>query len=134
MWYGKIAIIMTLFSIGVSIGMYQVTTLYPNVINSPNVAWTQQHIKDMAGNYTSISNLNNGQNPNPALIFGDFIVGLTVVLNAIAVAGNAVFGGGPSSVLQGFPQIDITTTWLIQIIYGLSLGLLWVYIAANRSL
>ena len=133
MWYGKLAIIMTLFSFSLSWGLYEMST----VITAPpggNLSWQQQHIKDMAGNYTSISNLNNGQDPNPALIFGDFITGLTVLLNALAVVGNSLLGGGLVSVLQGITGIDQNIMWLIQIIYGSSEALLWVYVVSNRSL
>ena len=134
MWYGKVAIIMTVFSIAVSIGMYQMILLYPNAITSPNIAWTQSHLQAMAGNYSSISNLNGGQDPNPALIFGDFIVGITVLLNAIAVAGNAIFGGGLASILQGIPGFDQTQVFIVQILYGSSEAFLWIYVVANRSL
>ena len=136
MWYGKIAIIMTIFSLSISWAAFEVISLYPNtnIATSPNVAWTQTHVQAMAGNYSSIVNLNNGQTPNPALIFGDFITGLTVLLNAIQIAGNAALGGGLSSVLQGIPGIDQNITWLVQIIYGSSEVFLWVYVVANRSL
>lgn len=124
---------MTVFSLSLSWGLYEMST----VITPPpsgNIAWTQQHIQVLAQNYSSISYLNNGQLPNAALIFGDFIVGLTVLLNALALAGNSVLGGGLASVLQGIPGIDQNITWLVQIIYGSSEVLLWVYVVANRSL
>lgn len=133
MWYGKLALIMTIFSCALSWGLYEMST----VITAPsggNIAWQQAHIQAMASNYSSISNLNNGQDPNPALIFGDFITGVTVLLNAIAVAGNSVLGGGLSSVLQGIPGIDQNITWVVQIIYGSSEVLLWIYVVSNRSL
>lgn len=131
MWYGKIAIIMTIFSISLSWAMYEIGTIYP--ISNPNTAWTQAHITAMAGNYSAIQNLNGGNSPNPALIFGDFISGLTVLLNALTIAGNAALGGGLASVLQGIPGIDNNITLLVQVIYGSSEVLLWVYIVAFRS-
>ena len=132
MWYGKLSVIMMLFSISLSWGMYEICTLYP--ISNPNVAWTQSHISEMATSYAAISNLNGGNNPNPALIFGDFISGLTVFLNALLVAGNSAFGGGLSSVLQGIPGIDYNISLLVQIIYGSATVAIWIYIVAFRSI
>lgn len=131
MWYGKIAVIMTIFSISLSWAMYEIGTIEP--ISNPNNAWTESHIKAMAGNYSNIVNLNGGNSPNPALIFGDFISGLAVLLNAFIITGNAALGGGLSSVLQGIPGIDYNMSLLVQVIYGSSEVLLWVYIVAFRS-
>jgi len=124
---------MTVFSFSVTFGMYELSTI---ITPPPDAAhnWTQDMVKNMAGNFTSISNLNNGQDPNPALIFGDFITGLTVLLNAIAIVGNAALGGGVASVLQGIPGVDQNIKWLIQIVYGSSEALLWIYVVSNRSL
>ena len=123
---------MTIFSFAITFGLYEISTLYPNSGIANN--WTQTMVQNMATSYSSVSNFNNGTNPNPALIFGDFIVGLTVLLNAIAIVGNAALGGGPASILQGIPGIDQNFTWLVQIIYGSSEVLLWVYVVSNRSL
>lgn len=133
MWYGKIAIIMTIFSFAVTFGMYEMSTIVTPPAGASN-NWTQKMVQNLAGNYSSVSNFNNGQSPNAALIFGDFITGLTVLLNAIAIVGNAALGGGPASILQGIPGIDQNFTWLIQIIYGSSEVLLWIYVVSNRSL
>jgi len=123
---------MTIFSLATTWGMYEISTLYnpSGILNN----YTQQRVHDLAGNYSSISNLNNGQNPNPALIFGDFITGVTVLLNALAIAGNAALGGGLVSILQGLPNFDQGSIWLVQILYGSSEVLLWIYVVANRSL
>lgn len=123
---------MMVFSISLSWAMYEIGTLYP--LPSNNDAWTESHIKAMVGNYSSISNLNGGNSPSPALIFGDFITGLTVLLNALLLAGNSVLGGGLSSVLHGIPGIDYNISLLVQVVYGSAETLLWIYVVANRSL
>ena len=126
---------MTIFSFSVTFGMYYMSTL-GNTYNPNGILnnWTAQQVKAMAGNYSSISNLNNGQDPNPALIFGDFITGLTVLLNALSIVGNAALGGGLASILQGIPGFSQNEIFILQIIYGSSEALLWVYVVANRSL
>lgn len=125
MWYGKVAIIMFLFSFATTFGMYYVNTLYNQSAISAN--WGLTQVQTLASSWHSLQNVNGGQNPNPALIFGDFLVGATVLFNTLA-------GGGVTAVLQGIPGIDISVIYLVQIIYGSSSILLWVYVVANRSL
>ena len=84
-------------------------------------------MQTLASSWSSVSNQNGGQNPNPALIFGDFITGLTVLLNTLA-------GGGVTTILQGIPGVDSSVILLVQIMYGSASILLWVYVVANRSL
>lgn len=125
MWYGKVAIVLFLLSFCLTFGMYYINTLYNQPAISAN--WGLSQVQSLANSWSSVSNVNNGQNPNPALIFGDFITGLTVLLNTLA-------GGGVTTVLQGIPGIDNSIILLVQIIYGSSSILLWVYVVSNRSL
>src|SRR5690242_5130482 len=123
MWYGKVALIMVLFSFATLFIMYYVNTYY----NNPNISanWNVAKVRELVGNFTSLQNLNAGQNPNPALIFGDFLVGATVLFSVLT-------GGGVTTILSGFPWFDTNLQYIVQIIYGSSCGLLWVYVIANR--
>ena len=125
MWYGKIAIILFLFSFSLTFGMYYINLMYNQSAISHN--WGLSQVQALASSFSSVSNQNGGQNPNPALIFGDFIIGLTVLFNTLA-------GGGVTTVLQGIPGVDSSVTLLVQIIYGSASIILWVYVAANRSI
>lgn len=125
MWYGKVAIVMFIFSFALTFGMYYINTLYNQPAISAN--WGLSQIQSLASSWSSVSNVNGGQDPNPALIFGDFITGITVLLNTLA-------GGGVTTVLQGIPGVDSSVILLVQIMYGSASILLWVYVVANRSL
>ena len=125
MWYGKVAIVMFLFSFSLTFGMYYISTLYnpSNILNN----WGLTQVQTLANSWSSLTNVNGGQNPNPALVFGDFLTGATVLFNTLA-------GGGVTAVLQGIPGIDNSILLLVQIIYGSSSILLWIYVIAFRSL
>ena len=124
MWYGKLSIIMFLFSFSLLFGLYYINTLYNVQAISQN--WGLAQVQKLATSWSSVSNLNGGNSPNPALIFGDFIVGLTVLLNILA-------GGGVTTILQGIPGVDNSVLLLVQILYGSSTVMLWIYIVAFRS-
>ena len=124
MWYGKLSIIMFLLSFSLLFGMYYINTLYNVPAISQN--WGLAQVQKLATSWSSVSNLNGGNSPNPALIFGDFIVGLTVLLNILA-------GGGVTTILQGIPGVDNSVFLLVQILYGSSTVMLWIYVVAFRS-
>ena len=125
MWYGKIAIIMFLFSFATTFSMYYINTLY----NDPTLSSSYQlaNVSALAANWTSVQNQYGSSNVNAALIFGDFLIGVKVLFSVLS-------GAGVVSVLQGIPGIDNSVLLLVQILYGSSSIILWVYVVANRSL
>lgn len=125
MWYGKVALIMVLFSFATLFMMFYVNTYFNNAAISAN--WNLAAVQNLATTFHTLTNLNAGQNPNPALIFGDFLVGATVLFSILS-------GGGVTTILQGIPFFDGNMLFLVQILYGSSCGVLWVYVIANRSL
>lgn len=125
MWYGKVAIIMVLFSFATLFMMYYINTVFNVAAISSN--WNLTKVQQLVTSFSTLTNLNAGQNPNPSLIFGDFLVGATVLFSVLS-------GGGVTTILQGIPFFDSNIQAFVQIIYGSSCGLLWIYVIANRSL
>ncbi len=125
MWYGKLAIILVLFSFATLFMMYYVNLAFNNAAISAN--WNLVGVEKLVTSFSTLSNLNAGQNPNPALIFGDFLVGATVLFSILS-------GGGVTTILQGVPFFDSNIQALVQILYGSACGALWVYVIANRSI
>lgn len=125
MWYGKVAIILTIFSFFTLFFMYYVNTYYNNTAIAAN--WNLSAVQHLVHLFADLTQLNAGQDPNPALIFGDFLVGSTVLFSVLS-------GGGVTTIMQGIPFFNNDMLMLVQIIYGSSCGLLWVYVIANRSL
>lgn len=120
MWFGKIAIIMYIFSIGSLFFTYYVNTIIPldPVTHNPNTTFSA--LQTLAGSFK----LN--QQINTSLIFGDFLAGLTVLFNI--VTGTTI-----AQAFSVFPFVDASITLLIQIVFSLSSAFLWIYIVANRS-
>lgn len=118
---------MTLFSFATLFGMYEISTLYPTSDMAAKSNWNLTAVRSLVSTFSTLTNINAGQNPNPALIFGDFLVGATVLFSVLS-------GGGVTTILQGVPFFDGNILMLVQILYGSSCGILWVYVIANRSL
>lgn len=123
---------MFIFSFATTFGMYYINEIY----NQPAIThnWGLSRVQALVNSTSSLQNLNGGQSPNPALVFGDFLIGVTVLFNllgTIAVAGFA--GGGLAAVLSGFPGFSIEMQWITMIIYGSSSACLWIYIISFRS-
>lgn len=125
MWYGKVALILVLFSFATLFMMFYVNTYFNNAAIASN--WNLTAVKNLATTFSALTNLNAGQSPNPALLFGDFLVGATVLFSVLS-------GGGVTTILQGVPFFDGNMLLLVQILYGSACGILWVYVIANRSL
>lgn len=132
MWLGKVAIIMFIFNFCVLYGMYFGNQIW----NNPNISsnWNEQLVNQTSVKLGSLTNLNNGKSPDPELVFGDFLIGVTVAFNVLASVASAFVGGGLASMLLGIPGFNISMSYIVQIIYGASSALLWVYIVSFRSL
>lgn len=116
---------MFLFSTAVLFGMYYANTFFQNPTISAN--WNYSAVNNTATSLNSLSHLNNGQDPNPALVFGDFLIGVTVLFAVL------ISGGGITGILAAIPGVDLSVIALVQILYGSSSALLWVYIISFRS-
>ena len=118
MWFGKIAIILYVFSVATLFAGYWVNQIFQNPsLNSLT--------------YSAIEALSTKNEIDPGinidLVFGDFIAGLTVVFGILT-------GDTIASAFSIFPFVDTAVMLLIRIIFTLASAMLWVYIVANRSL
>ena len=125
MWYGKIAIILFLFSGALQFSMYFVNTVFANTAIDNNYSYTI--VSGFSANYSQISHFTGGRDPNPLLYFGDFLIGLTVLFNILT-------GASIITILNSLPGFGIPMQLLVQILYGTSSAVLWVYVVANRSI
>lgn len=127
MWYGKLAIIMTIFAFAIAFSMYFVSLSFPTSDAATQASWNSTRISSIQTSLSTLQNMNAGQNPNPALLFGDFLVGATVLFNILSLADI-------THMLTSFPFWNANMNLAVQIIYGSACGALWVYIIANRSI
>lgn len=121
MWLGKIAIIMYVFSLFTLFFGYYLNQIFQDPILTANTNITYNALTTLASSFA----LN--QQINSALIFGDFIAGVTVLFGILT--------GGPVTELMtlGIPFLDGSIQLLFRLIFALSDVLLWIYIVANRS-
>lgn len=111
---------MYLFSIGSLFFGYYLNTAFqdPTLTANNNITYSALHT--LAGSFAI------NQQVNSALIFGDFIAGLTVLFGILT-------GATIASAFSIFPFVDASIMMLIQIMFSLSSVFLWIYIVANRS-
>ena len=121
MWFGKIAIILWLFSIFSLFFGYYLNTIFndPTLTASPDANYLA--MKTLADSFK----LN--QQVNTSLIFGDFIAGATVLFGLIS--GSTV----TAMLTMGIPQFDVSMQLAFELLWASSNIFLWVYIIANRS-
>ena len=116
---------MFVFSLSLSFGMYYINLQYNSTFVPAYFGLAQ--VQGLVANFTGVNQQTGGSSPNAALLFGDFLIAATVVFNSL-------LGGGIVAVLSAVPNVDISVIYLIQIIYGTSSIMLWVYIISNRSI
>ena len=120
---------MFIFSASLYFSMYFVNTTF----NNPNIAsqYTYTTVNSMSINFQNITHFTGGQNPNPLLYFGDFLIGVLALFNILAgvPVANMLYG---LMVGTGFDATAMNL--LVEIIYGTSQCCLWVYVVANRSI
>lgn len=118
MWLGKLAVILYIFSIGVTfMGYYLDSTLNTGLFSGA----TFEALDDLA----TRNEVNT--TPNIDLIFGDFLAGATVLFGILTAENLAqVFGMLPS----------FTEPWyiLVRILFTLSTAFLWINIITGRDL
>lgn len=109
--------------------MYFISLTYTtsDVASTGHASWNATKISSIRTGLSTLQNMNAGQNPNPALLFGDFLVGATVLFNIMSVADI-------THMLTEFPGWNDNMNIVVQILYGSACGALWVYIIANRSI
>lgn len=119
--------IMIIFSFAVTFSMYFVSLAFPGSDEASQAEWNASRISSLRTGLSDLQNLNNNTNPNPALLFGDFLVGVKVLFNMFTL-------GDITNLLTNFPFWNDNMNILIQIMYGSACVVLWVYVVANRSL
>lgn len=118
---------MVLFSFASLFGLYYMSILFPSSDLATKNNWNLAAVQKLSSSMAVLTNLNGGQNPNPALVFGDFLVGATVLFSVLS-------GGGVTTLFMAVPNFDANMGYLVQIMYGSACAVLWVYVIANRSL
>ena len=136
MWFGKVAIIFYIFSVGALFSLYYVNTIFndPTITNasttctwglsanqfSPFSCTSYQALSVLAGTYKI------NQQVNSSLIFGDFIAGLTVLFGLLT-------GQTIANMITAIPFFDASWTLFANLMFTFSSVCLWIYIVANRS-
>src|SRR5574337_317162 len=121
MWFGKLSIIMWVFAIFVLFFGYYLNQFFndPILANHTNANY--------AALQTIAASFHLDQSINSALVFGDFIAGVTVLFGLLS--GNVI----TDVMTMGIPQFDVSMQLLFQVIWASSNVFLWIYIVANRS-
>ncbi len=130
---GNVAIMMYLFSIGMVFFGYYVNELFPtttlteattNMTGTKTHTFTSETLDGLKNNYQATIQ----QQPNPLLIFGDFITGLKIIFSI--VSGIAI---GDALVTSGIPFVDFHVQVLIALIFSVSSFFLWLHILTGRD-
>lgn len=122
MWYGKICIIMWLFSISLQFGAYEINQVFHEASLDANADFSLGAINTLANSFQT----NAQQQLNPAFIFGDFWAGLGLLFSV--VTGHPI-----ALILAAIPASQIWMGILFQIIFTSSSLFLLIYMVANRS-
>lgn len=130
---GNVAIMMYLFSIGMVFFGYYVNELFPtatlsaastNMTGSKTQTFTSQTLQDLTNNYQATLQ----QQPNPLLIFGDFISGIKILFSVLT--GVAI---GDALITSGIPFVDFHVQVLIALVFSVSSFFLWLHILTGRD-
>lgn len=130
---GNVAIMMYLFSIGMVFFGYYVNELFPtttlsasstNMTGTKTQTFTSETLQGLTTNFQATLQ----QQPNPLLIFGDFISGIKILFSV--VSGIAI---GDALVTSGIPFVDFHVQVLIALIFSVSSFFLWLHILTGRD-
>ena len=125
MWFGKLAVVMFIFSFATLFSTYYLN----QVFNDPgiNQSTTYKSLHDLVGSF------NPNISPNSTLIFGDFISAFNLLTNLMSggVFGE-VFGGSGVMVSSGF--FDSSLQLLMALMFDSSCLFFILYIISNRSI
>lgn len=118
MWFGKIAIIMYLFSVSLLFSGYFIDQAYGlNLFTGI----TFDSLDDLASKNAVDEEISID------LVFGDFVAGVRVVFGI--VTGDTI-----AQAFALIPSFNETFMLLVRIIFSLSSAMLWVFIVTGRSL
>ncbi|QDI74083.1 hypothetical protein [Nitrosopumilus spindle-shaped virus] len=118
MWFGKIAIIMYIFSTALLFSGYYLDIVF-NEDNFNNATYAA---------LDALANKNNiDQTLSADLIFGDFIAGVKVLFGIVT-------GDTLTDAFHLLPNFSAEWDLLIRLIFTLSSALLWVFVVTGRSL
>lgn len=118
MWFGKIAIIMYIFSTALLFSGYYLDLVF----NEDNFS---------SSTYASLDTLANKNNVDETisaeLIFGDFIAGVNVLFGIVT-------GDTLTDAFHLLPGVDASMDLFVRLVFTLSSALLWVFVVTGRSL
>lgn len=118
MWFGKIAIIMYIFSTSLLFAGYYLDETF----NEDNFSGVTYAALDTLANKNNVD-----QEISAELIFGDFIAGVQVLFGIVT-------GDTLTDAFHLLPGVDASMDLFIRLIFTLSSALLWVFVVTGRSL
>lgn len=126
MWYGKLCVILYVFSFSLLFSGYYMNQIF----NDPNI--------NQNGTYQALTDLKTSFNPNlspnSTLIFGDFISAFKLLVNLMSGGVfNTVFGdhGFMQTTASGF---DASMELLMGLLFDSATLFFILYIVSNRSI
>lgn len=136
MWFGKLSIILYIFSFAMVFGMYYMNlSIFHDPIITSSVSY--QSINNLVGTFAFNQNINSG------LIFGDFLSvynllgGLMTGSATIASPFAVIFGGGGGQTGQGLIYnsgfADASVGLFMAGLFDAATLFLLLYIVSNRS-
>lgn len=126
MWYGKLAIILFIFSIAILFSSYFMNQIFNDPLITASV--TNQSLQTLAGTFQF------NQDINTQLIFGDFLAVKNVVWSLMS--GSAFTSAfGDTGVMHGLSYTASNyIAILMALLFNSSCVFLILYIVSNRSL
>lgn len=121
MYFGKIAIIMYIFSIAILFSSYYMNQIFNDPILGGNDNITFTALNTLMGSFSINSQINAN------LIFGDFISALVVLFGIVT-------GSTLNHAFQLIPFANTSILLLQGLLFDLASVFLWIFIVANRSI
>lgn len=122
MWYGKISIILFVFSLGILFSSYYLNQVFNDPVISSSATYTS--LQSIMGTFTF------NQQINTSLIFGDF-------LSVFQLLGSLMSGSVFTSsltIIQNSGFADLSVGLLMGLLFDSATLFLLLYIVSNRSI
>lgn len=122
MWYGKISIILYVFSVSLLFSSYYINQVFNDPVISSSVTYTS--LQTLMGTFAF------NQQINTNLIFGDFISALTLIGGLMT---GSVFTTS-MTIIQSSGMADLSVGILMGLLFDSATLFLLIYIVSNRSI
>lgn len=122
MWYGKISIILFVFSIGILFSSYYLNQIFQDPVISSSATYTS--LQTIMGSFAFNQQVNTG------LIFGDFISAFTLIGSLMS---GSIFTDS-LTLVQNSGFADASVGLLMGIMFDSATLFLLIYIISNRSI